>query len=68
MRRIASATMMILTNVVALWQSALGLLQVFGFKYSGHARFVLTGSLDNPGPYGSLQTFVGSGDIRFWRV
>ena len=54
MRRIASATMMILTNVVALWQSALGLLQVFGFRYSGHARFVLTGSFDNPGPYGGL--------------
>ena len=43
---------MLLCNAVALYESALGLMQVFGLCVSGHAGFALTGTFSNPGPYG----------------
>ena len=46
--------LILLLNLLALWQSVLGILQVCGIKASGHARFALTGSFDNPGPYGGV--------------
>ena len=38
----------------ALYESVLGLMQLSGYRVSGHARFAMTGSFDNPGPYGGV--------------
>ena len=41
-------------NAVLLYESMLGFFQVVGWKASRHALFALTGSFDNPGPYGGF--------------
>ena len=44
----------LLCSSIALYESFLGLMQVFGLRASGHAGFVLTGTFSNPGPYGGF--------------
>lgn len=39
---------------MALYESVLGLLQIVGLLHNGHTNFILTGSFNNPGPYGGL--------------
>lgn len=51
-RKITEAVIVLLCCSIALYESALGLMQVFGLRASGHAGFALTGTFFNPGPYG----------------
>lgn len=44
----------IILNFLILYETILGLLQVLGICTSVQAFFILTGSFDNPGPYGGL--------------
>ena len=39
-------------SAIAVYESVLGLLQAFGLITSQHILFVMTGTFDNPGPYG----------------
>lgn len=39
---------------MAIYECGVGLLQISGLYSSTHAKFILTGSFDNPGPYGGL--------------
>lgn len=48
----------IVVSAFALYESVLGLMQLFGLSVSGHARFAMTGSFDNPGPYGGVIAFL----------
>lgn len=50
----------IVANVLALAQACLGILQLCGVKSSGHAGFLLTGTFDNPGPYGGALAVLSS--------
>lgn len=43
-----------ISNLLAIYECGVGLLQICGIHSSRHARFILTGSFDNPGPYGGL--------------
>ena len=52
MRKVCSLVVILICNVFALWQACLGLMQLFGLRSSNNVRYVLTGSFDNPGPYG----------------
>ena len=52
MRGICRLLFVLSVSALAIYESVLGLLQVFGLRMSSHARFVMTGSFDNPGPYG----------------
>lgn len=53
-RKITEAVIVLLCCSIALYESALGLMQVFGLRASGHAGFALTGTFSNPGPYGGF--------------
>lgn len=44
--------------VVGIYQSALVLRQLYGFDYSNHGRFAVTGSFYNPGPCGIFLSAV----------
>lgn len=41
-------------GIVLLFEAAKGIFQVLGWEASRHAAFSLTGSFDNPGPYGGF--------------
>lgn len=41
-------------NVALIYEAVVGLLQVMGTRPSRHALFMLTGTFDNPGPYGGF--------------
>lgn len=41
-------------NCFALYESFIGILQIYGISHSVHVTFPMTGSFDNPGPYGGL--------------
>lgn len=43
-----------ISNLLAIYECGVGLLQLCGIYPSSHSRFILTGSFDNPGPYGGL--------------
>lgn len=43
-----------ISNLLSIYECGVGLLQICGIYSSRHARFILTGSFDNPGPYGGL--------------
>lgn len=43
-----------ISNLLAIYECGVGLLQISGLYSSTHAKFILTGSFDNPGPYGGL--------------
>lgn len=49
-----SMALMIWGGVEAVW----GLCQLYGFAASGHARYALTGSFFNPGPYAGFLAMV----------
>ena len=44
----------IICNSIVIYETSKGVLQILGFKASGHAGFAMTGSFTNPGPYGGL--------------
>lgn len=44
---------------LGIYEGWLGIGQAFGFEYSNHGLFRITGSLFNPGPYGGLMAVVG---------
>lgn len=46
--------------LLAIYEAALGISQVFGHSASHHSLFALTGTLSNPGPYGGLMAVVFS--------
>ena len=41
-------------NIALIYEAVVGLLQVVGMRPSRHSLFVLTGTFDNPGPYGGF--------------
>ena len=41
-------------NIALIYEAVVGLLQVMGVRPSRHSLFVLTGTFDNPGPYGGV--------------
>lgn len=46
-------SVVVITHICAK-ETTLGLLQLFGFCPSNHYLYVITGSFDNPGPYGGF--------------
>ena len=53
---------------VCIWscmESVTGLLQISGRQPSGHALFALTGSFDNPGPYGGFIAMTAAAAAAF---
>ena len=40
--------------IFSIYESGLGLLQIIGVRASSHSNFIMTGSFDNPGPYGGF--------------
>ena len=57
-RRLVSWFVFIIFCIWGIYESALGLRQIFGGVPSGHESFVLTGSFTNPGPYGGFIAFI----------
>ena len=57
-RRLVSWFVFIIFCIWGIYESALGLGQIFGGVPSGHESFVLTGSFTNPGPYGGFIAFI----------
>ena len=51
--------------VCGLWESILGLLQVFGFRASFHHLFAFTGTFMNTGPYGGFLAITMSVALAF---
>ncbi len=41
---------------LSVYESSVGIMQVFGHRPSGHSLFAMTGNFQNPGPYGG---FIG---------
>ena len=70
-KRIYELTVVMLTGGLLAWMAAEGLLQLAGWKMSGHALFSVTGPFDNPGPYGGflaiLLCICSSFSIIHWR-
>lgn len=54
MKRIPRIIFLILISVFAAYESIIGLLQALGFRASRHAQFAMTGTFENPGPYGGV--------------
>lgn len=52
--KILQITTIVFVNAIALIESSLGLSQTLRVKTSGHPCFDMTGSFDNPGPYGGF--------------
>ena len=46
--------LLLIMNVIVLYECSFGLLQYLGICASGHSSFAMTGSFANPGPYGGL--------------
>ena len=46
--------LLMILNIVILYETVLGLLQILGVCTSAHSSFTMTGSFANPGPYGGL--------------
>ena len=46
--------LILLVNILALSETMLGVTQIVGITASHHTGFVLTGTFENPGPYGGL--------------
>lgn len=40
--------------IFSIYESGLGLLQIIGIHASSHSNFIMTGSFENPGPYGGF--------------
>ena len=47
-------SLVLLGTIEAVW----GLRQLYGFSFSGHSRYALTGSFFNPGPYGGYLAMI----------
>lgn len=43
-----------ISNLLAIYECGVGLLQICGLYSSRHTSFIVTGSFSNPGPYGGL--------------
>ena len=50
--------LILVANCFALYESFIGILQIYGFSHSNHVAFVMTGSFTNPGPYGGLMAIL----------
>lgn len=46
--------LILLVNILALYETILGVTQIIGITAPRHAGFILTGTFYNPGPYGGL--------------
>lgn len=46
--------LILVSNCFALFESFIGILQIYGILHSTHVTFPMTGSFSNPGPYGGL--------------
>lgn len=46
--------LIILVNILALYETILGVTQIIGITAPRHTGFILTGTFYNPGPYGGL--------------
>lgn len=46
--------LILISNCLSVYESVLGILQVIGLSHSSHSKFLLTGSFNNPGPYGGF--------------
>lgn len=49
-----SKVIILVVNIIAFYESFIGILQILGLHMSGHVGFIMTGSFGNPGPYGGL--------------
>lgn len=54
MRTISIKIVIFISNVLTFLQAGLGLLQLFDLRASNNVRYVLTGSFENPGPFGGF--------------
>lgn len=58
----------LLVNIITIYEGLLGLLQAVGIKVSYNSYFFVTGTFNNPGPYGGLiailLAFLGSYMIK----
>ncbi|MBE6251046.1 MAG: hypothetical protein E7111_05265 [Bacteroidales bacterium] len=52
MKKTFNIILVLLISVIASYESILGLLQILGVRASGHVQFAMTGSFENPGPFG----------------
>ena len=52
--RLISALFIISVSIICLYESGLGILQIFGVCRSNHSLYSCTGSFINPGPYGGF--------------
>lgn len=46
--------LILLINILALYETILGVMQIIGISAPRHTGFILTGTFYNPGPYGGL--------------
>lgn len=46
--------LILIASIFTLYETSLGLLQIIGVCASSHSNFIMTGSFDNPGPYGGF--------------
>ena len=49
---------MLVSALIAIYETSLGIQQVMGVKSSGNINYAITGSFSNPGPYGGLIAVV----------
>lgn len=46
--------LILIASIFTLYETSLGLLQIIGVCASSYSNFIMTGSFDNPGPYGGF--------------
>lgn len=46
--------LILIVSIFTLYETSLGLLQIIDVCASSHSNFIMTGSFDNPGPYGGF--------------
>ena len=51
---VTSKTIIILIALLCSYELYTGISQLFGFSVSNNGRFIITGSFENPGPYGGF--------------
>ncbi len=62
---ISAAYLVVILSLWSCCESSTGLLQAFGYRPSGHSAFGITGSFQNPGPYGGFISIMMSISIAY---
>lgn len=68
LQRRAEISILVVFELVSIFECILGILQILGLMRSNHGVFILTGTFGNPGPFGGFVAVVTAmAAVDFWR-